>query len=231
MEPVLLITGLGGKASFWSRQVAALAPRFAPLTYDLRARTSVEALARDALELMDQRGVERCHVVGHSTGGAIAQVIAAEHPGRVRRLVLSATWSAPTAPFRALFELRRRILRDLGVQAYATLGALTAWPDDWLERHPELLRAGADPDDAQGLLARIEAILAFDGAARLSAIRAPTLVVCAQDDRVVPLGHSKRIAAAIAGAELQVLPYGGHFPQVAASDAYNGLLKQFLEKA
>jgi aminoacrylate hydrolase len=229
MQPVLLITGLGGKASFWTRQVAALAPRFSALTYDLRGRRTVQELARDAIELLDARGIERCHVVGHSTGGAIAQVIAAEHPGRVQRLVLSATWCAPTAPFTALFELRRQVLSELGADAYARLGALTAWPDDWLEQHPELLYAVVNDKDA--LLARIEAILSFNGEGRLGDIRAPTLIVCAEDDRIVPVGHSKRMAAAIAGSELRLLPYGGHFPQVTATRAYNALVMEFLEKA
>ncbi len=52
MQAVLFITGLGGKASFWSRQAAALAPRFTALTYDLRSRSTVQDLARDAVRLL-----------------------------------------------------------------------------------------------------------------------------------------------------------------------------------
>jgi aminoacrylate hydrolase len=230
MEPVLFISGLSGRASFWSRQVDACARRFAPITYDLAARTSVEELARDALELLDARGIARCHVVGHSTGGAIAQILAARYPQRVERLVLSATWCAPTAPFLALFRLRKRLLSELGAQPYSTLAALTGWPDDWLEQHPELLAAGGDPAETPGLLARMDAILAFDGQSALGAIRAPTLVVCAEDDRIVPVGHSKRLAAAIRGSELRLLTYGGHFPQVSATDLYNALWMEFLDE-
>jgi aminoacrylate hydrolase len=227
---ILFIPGLAGKAVFWSRQLDAFAPRFAPLACDLGARASVEALARDTLALLDAHHIERCHVVGHSTGGAIAQVIAARHPERVARLVLSATWCTPTAPFLAFFRLRKRVLTELGAEPYAVLAALTAWPDDWLERHPELLAAAAGPGEKQGLLARMDAILAFDGASELGRIRAPTRVVCAEDDRIVPVNHSKRIAAGIRGSELRLLPYGGHFPQVAASDSYNALLMEFLNE-
>jgi aminoacrylate hydrolase len=227
MASVLFITGLGGKASFWHRQVAALGSRHECLTFDLSARTTVEALAHDALELLQSRGVERCHIVGHSTGGAIAQVIASDHPQRVDRLVLSGTWASPTAPFSALFKLRKRVLAELGPQAGALLGALFAWPNDWLEAHPEQLEL-YDAADTSALLARMEAILAFDGRARLARIKAPTLVVCAHDDNLVPLAHSRRLAAAIAGAKLHVLPYGGHFPQATATGQYNELLMEFL---
>ncbi|HVL35297.1 MAG TPA: alpha/beta hydrolase [Burkholderiales bacterium] len=227
---VLLVPGLGGRAAFWDRQGAALAGRFRPFACDLRGRDTVEALARDVLDELDARGVARCHVVGHSTGGAIAQVIAQEHPERVERLVLSATWCAPTTPFAALFRLRKRILAELGAAAFAVHGALLGWPDPWLEAHPELL-SGADPGEAAALAARLDAILAFDRSAHLGRIRAPTLVVCAADDAVVPLGHSRRIAAGIRGATLRVLPDGGHFPQVTRTDAYNSLLIEFLEQA
>jgi aminoacrylate hydrolase len=227
---VLLICGLGGRARFWDRQVAALAPRFAPLAYDLKARSSVDELAQDALDLLDERGIPDCHIVGHSTGGAIAQVLAADHPERVRSVVLSATWCAPTPPFAALFRLRKRVLAELGPQDAATLGALFAWPDDWLATHPELLGAH-DPADTPGLAARMDAILAFDRSAELGAIRAPTLVLCAEDDRLVPLSHSRRIAAGIPGAELRVLPRGGHFPQAVDPHTYNSTLLEFLENA
>lgn len=227
---VLFIPGLAGKAAFWSRQLEALAPRFKPLACDLGAHASVEALARDALGALDAQRIERCHVVGHSTGGAIAQLIAARYPQRVARLVLSATWCTPTAPFLASFRLRRRVLRELGLQAYGTLAALAGWPDDWLEAHPEVLAAAIDPAEMPGLLARMDAILAFDGAGELGRIRAPTRVLCAEDDRIVPVNHSKRIAAGIRGSELRLLPYGGHFPQVTATDSYNALLMEFLDE-
>lgn len=227
MQSVLFITGLGGKAAFWARQVAQLKGRFDCITFDLEARSTIEALAQDALQILDSRGVERCHVVGHSTGGAVAQLLAAEHPRRVERLVLSGTWSSPTAPFLALFALRKRVLAELGAEAGGLLGALFAWPNDWLEKHPALL-GSADPAATQGLLARMEAILAFDGGAHVGKIGAPTLVVCAQDDNLVPLEHSRRIAARIAGSRLHVLPYGGHFPQATASAQYNQVLMEFL---
>jgi aminoacrylate hydrolase len=188
-------------------------------------------MAAHILKALDEKSVTRCHVVGQSTGGAIAQVIAEDHPERVRRLVLSGTWSAPSAPFIAQFELRTELLRKLGPAPYAKFAALLAWPNEWLEAHPELLHAPADPAEAPALLARIEAILAFDRSARLGSIKAPTLVICAADDNLVPLAHSRRLVAGIPGATLRVLPTGGHFPQAALTDTYNSVLFEFLEKA
>ena len=56
-------------------------------------------------------------------------------------------------------------------------------------------------------------------------------MICAEDDRVVPALHARRIAAGIPGSRLRLLPYGGHFPQVTRPEAYNELLLEFLEEA
>ena len=121
--PVLFISGLGGFASFWQDQVAAFAKRFEVVTFDHRGigqsdesriGYTVERMASDAVRLMDALNIPRCHIVGHSTGGAIAQVLAIEAPKRVASLVLSATWTKADAYFRRLYALRKEILQRLG---------------------------------------------------------------------------------------------------------------------
>ena len=125
--PVLFISGLGGFASFWQDQVAASAKQFDVITHDhrgigqsdpTRSGFTVERMAPDVIGLMDALEIERAHVVGHSTGGAIAQILAIEHPNRLGAVVLSATWTKPDAYFRRLFKLRKDILLRLGPSAY-----------------------------------------------------------------------------------------------------------------
>src|SRR5262245_49490881 len=82
--PIVLIAGLGGRGTYWSAQVEAFRARFRTVVFDHRGvgdsegapPYSVERWADDTLRLMDELGLERAHLVGHSTGGAIAQVIA-----------------------------------------------------------------------------------------------------------------------------------------------------------
>jgi aminoacrylate hydrolase len=226
---VLLIPGLGGRASLWDAQVEALSNHFDPIAVSHGAHSNVEAFALDAIQLLNEKRIDRCHVVGQSMGGAIAQVLAQDHPERVDRLVLSSTWSGPTPAFRSSFELRKRILLEIGPDAYALHGALLGWPDDWLEAHPDLLKPTLEKHEVPATLARIAAILAFDRSTKLGTLRAPTLVICCEDDNVVPVAHSRRIAAGIPGARLRLLRSGGHFPQVTQTAAYNAMLLEFLE--
>ena len=103
-EALFLIPGLGGSAAFWDEIAPALAQRFKVIVMDHRGAGrserpeqsySVELLARDAVDVLDHFQIARAHIVGHSTGGAIAQVLAIDYPDRVNRIVLSGSWAKP----------------------------------------------------------------------------------------------------------------------------------------
>ena len=74
-----------------------------------RARAS---WAADTLRLIDHLGLDRVHLVGHSTGGTIAQVLAADHSDRVASLVLDATWARLDARLCKLFVFRKQALYE-----------------------------------------------------------------------------------------------------------------------
>src|SRR6476646_3252818 len=94
--PILFIAGLGGHGSYWKAQVRAFSSDFQTVTFDHRGvgasvgppPYSIEQWAGDTLRLLDHLKIGRAHLVGHSTGGAIAQVLAAGHPDRIASLVL-----------------------------------------------------------------------------------------------------------------------------------------------
>src|SRR5437867_923242 len=111
----MLVPGLNGVGAFWARQIPDFARDFRVVVHDHRGtgqsthsriRYSVEQMAADVLRLMDRLGIASAHLVGHSTGGAIGQVIAQDHPDRLQSLVLSATWPGPDPYFRPLFYSR-----------------------------------------------------------------------------------------------------------------------------
>src|SRR5262249_25258299 len=117
--PLMLVSGLNGVGSFWANQVKELARDFRVVVHDHRGTgqsthsritDSVEQMADDVLRLMDKLGIGSAHLAGHSTGGAIGQVIAQDHPARLESLVLSATWPGHDPYFRRLFEMRREVL-------------------------------------------------------------------------------------------------------------------------
>jgi aminoacrylate hydrolase len=83
---------------------------------------------------------------------------------------------------------------------------------------------------ADTLRRRIAALLDFDATAGLGRLRVPTLLVAARDDVLVPSIMSQELAPKIAGAELQVAPWGGHAVNVTEPDWFNALLLDFLDR-
>jgi aminoacrylate hydrolase len=237
--PLLFVTGLGGFAAFWRDQVHAFSRNFDVVLHDhrgigqsdhTRGGYTVERMARDVLGLMDALGIERAHIIGHSTGGAIAQVLAIDHPDRVAAAVLSASWTKSDPYFRRLFTLRKDILLRMGPEAYLQSATLFLYPPWWVSCNNEKLRQL----EAQNLAAmsapeiiaqRIDAILAFDRTQDLGRIRTPTLVLGANDDVITPCYFAEELARRIPEAELKMFPKGGHcFTQVLAREFNNAVL-------
>lgn len=240
--PLFLVTGLGGMCAFWHAQVPALSAHYRVILHDHRGTGqsthsqisySVDQMAGDALSLMDALDLESAHFVGHSTGGAMGQTIAATHPERLRSLVLSATWPRADEYFRRCFDSQKSILRGLGVEAFARAYGLFLYPEWWISADPEAFERYVQAtvqnfSSAEIFESRIDAIVAFDRSADLSAISVPTLVVAARDDRVTPRYFSETLADLIPTACLALLETGGHFCPQTVADEYNRVLRDFL---
>jgi aminoacrylate hydrolase len=213
--PIVFVAGLGDRGTYWTAQVAAFSSAFQVVTFDHRGVGAsegqppykVEQWAADTLRLIDHLGLDRVHLVGHSTGGTIAQVLAADHSDRVASLVLGATWARLDARLRKLFVFRKRAL-------YEQVG---------FDR-----RSASWHTSQEIAAARIDALLTYDAGERLRSIRNPTLLIAAADDLLVPWQLSELIAEEIAHACLVKLDHGGHrFPQTRV-EAYNTLLLEFF---
>jgi len=241
--PVLFISGLNGHGAYWRDQVPAFAKSFEVVVHDhrgigqsdhSRSAYTVERMAGDVVQLMDALSIAKAHIVGHSTGGAMAQVLALEHPQRLASVVIAASWTKADAYFRRLFALRREILVRLGPATYLQAATLLLYPSFWISRNNERLRqleaqllATFSPPEI--VLSRIDAILAFDRSSELSRIRTPTLIVAAQDDVVTPAYFSEELARLIPGAEVKFFPQGGHCLTQVMSREFNQAVLPFLD--
>jgi aminoacrylate hydrolase len=240
--PLLLVSGLGGAATFWQVHVPTLAERFTVVLHDHlgtgrssrpRIDYSVEQMAGDVLALMDHLDLRRAHYVGHSTGGAIGQTLALDHPEHIEKLVLSASWPAADAFFRLLFDARGETLRRLGPRAYLRASALALMPPRWLRDHPAEHEIDDDAaaqtiPDPEIVLRRIGAILRFGRRAELHRITAATLVVGARDDAVTPAYFSEELGRLIPDATTIILPEGGHFFPRIHPERFRRVLLDFL---
>src|SRR5262245_58787176 len=99
--PVVFIHSFAGSAAHWAEQLDHLRTKRRAVAFDLRghgqsdARASedvtIEDLAGDVGTVLDELGLERVGLVGHSIGGLAAVAYAAEHPERVSGMLLVGT--------------------------------------------------------------------------------------------------------------------------------------------
>jgi len=222
--PLFLLTGLGGSRGYWANLAPMLSRQFTLILHDhmctgqshgQRSDHTVVALATDVLALMDHLKIEKAHLLGHSTGAAIGQIIAEDHPGRVLRLVLYAGWAGPDPYFALCFEARKALVHDSGIVAYQRASPFFLYPPSWISEYAQRLDAllagfiaTSPPVDV--LAGRIDMLLSFDRRSRMQEIGAPTLVFCAEDDQLTPMHLSEELAAGIQHAKLSRLSWGGH---------------------
>jgi pimeloyl-ACP methyl ester carboxylesterase len=225
-EPVLLIMGLGLSGGAWWRTVPVLARRLRVITFDNRGvgrsrafsyAYTTEALADDAVSVLDAVGLERAHVYGLSLGGMVAQQLALRHPDRVRSLVLGATTPGGPRAARADAEVAaffRRRLRMRAPEAARESVPFNYGPRCRTEHHErieeDIAQRLAHPFDERAYRAQMFAAGLHNCYGRLSRIGAPTLVVHGRHDRVIPVANAELLAERIPGARLRILEDSGH---------------------
>jgi aminoacrylate hydrolase len=188
--PVMLVPGAGGVGSYWNPNIPSFTRRHQVVIHDHRGtgqssrspiRYSVDQMTDDLLAVMDHLKIEKAHLVGHSTGGAIGQTFAARYPERLISLVIYASWPKADPFFRRVFEARRALLTASGAAAYVRSTAIFLYPDWWINENISLLEERervvipAFPP-AEIVASRIDAIVDFDRTADLPKIKIPTLI-------------------------------------------------------
>ncbi|MFM8821638.1 MAG: alpha/beta fold hydrolase [Phenylobacterium sp.] len=180
-------------------------------------------MAADAAGVIEGLGLGSAHVVGASMGGMIVQMLAAEHPHRVRSMtsIMSTTGNPglpPARPEAVAFLVNRGPDPHADLEAFLDHGLASArvmaGPAGVLDEAAE--RVGVEQSFRRayypvGFLRQYAAILGSgDRREALRRITAPTVVIHGADDPLVPVEGGHDTAACIPDAEMHVLPGMGH---------------------
>ncbi|MCQ4272747.1 pyrimidine utilization protein D [Pseudomonas kuykendallii] len=245
-QTVLLSSGLGGSAGYWTPHLAALGERFRVISYDQRGTGrspaelaegySIADMADEVLALADDLELTQCDFVGHALGGLVGLQVALQRPGLIRRLVPINAWAAPNAHSARCFDMRIALLKNTGPAAYVAAQPIFLYPPSWIVANGERLEADLAhalahfPGEAN-TLRRIAALRAFDISARLAEIDVPTLVMASRDDSLVPWTQSVALAEGLPNARLDVRDFGGHAFNLTEQAAFEASLLDFLQQA
>jgi 3-oxoadipate enol-lactonase len=229
---VVFLHGIGGNRHHWRHQLPVFATRFKAVAWDARGygdsddyagALRFDDLTADLLRVLDHFKAPKAHLVGLSMGGRIARNFALRHPERVARLVLANT----TPGFDALTpEQVKKFVEERKARSPATIKAL-------ISQHA---RPGAYEDLLESFkalrqpsyLKTLEASVTQDRAAAIERIRAPTLVITSDEDKVYPPSIARNMAKRIPGARLAVISGAGHLSNLEQPGQFNQVVLRFL---
>jgi len=239
---LFLISGLGGTASFWDPVLTNLTKHFTVITLDQRgigqstrgsAACNIDLLATDCLEVMNRLNISTSVVLGHSTGGCIAQTLALMAPERISALLLSGTWAKADRYMTELFKMRSALLR-LSPAQYASSAVFLSYCPAWLNTNwavfDKAIAAAPVKEEAQHIVEeRVNALMAFDKTSLLHQIKQPTLILGSQDDLMIPFYLQQELASKLPGAQLFSFDYGGHFFPISRSSIFTEKITSWIK--
>ena len=235
---VVLSHSIGCDLAMWDPVAAALEPDYRVLRFDRRGHgrsgvpagdATIQDLGRDALAVMDAFGATRAHYVGLSQGGMEGMWLAAEHPGRIDRLVLANTTAHLGVP-----DIIQGAI-DAGY-AHGVAGVGNGFLDRWLtqafrEAEPALtarLRATFAAMTPQGFAACAAVLKSVDLRPRLADIGAPTLVIVGGAEGPPLQAAAQALVAGIRGARLASIDGAGHLSAVDHPAQFAAIVREFL---
>lgn len=242
VRAIVFLHGVGADAESWSPQLDHFATRgyravawnlpgygATPLLSDL----SFAGIAAALLALLDELGIERAELVGHSYGGMVAQEFVAAHADRLRTLTLSGTspafgrpdgdWQqkfvkerlAPIEAGKSMADLAPGIIKSLVGRAPNPMGMAIA-------------KRSISQVPTDTFAAGVRLLVTFDRRDVLAGIRTPTLVLAGEQDTNAPADMMQRMAGKIRKAEYVCLQAVGHLGNLENPGAYNAALERFL---
>jgi pimeloyl-ACP methyl ester carboxylesterase len=229
--PVLLIHGAGENHLVWPIGLRRL-PESIVYAIDLpghgksegRSYSSIDQYADWISSFMEAAQIDHAILIGHSMGGAIAQLCALSHPDRIDGLVLIATG----AKLRVAPQLLQLVASDFG----AAVHLVNHWI--WGAETP----AGIKQLGKQQLLQIEPKVLlddylacdAFDVRARLPEVHAPALIITGEADQMTPLKHAVFLEQQLPQARLVAVPQAGHMVMLEAAEVVTRAVDEFVSE-
>lgn len=249
-EAVVFLHGTSGHLEAFARNIAVHAAHYECHAIDMLGHGytgkpdypyEIPRYVEHLVNYLDAVGLEKVHLVGESLGGWVAAHLASEQPERVLSLQLLAaggTVANPEIMERIRTSTTKAVQSDDVELTRARLRLLMHDPADATEELVEARhRIYHQPDfvanihnllSLQDMETRQRNLLRPD---RLARIQAPTLVVWGHENPFGDVPEAKKMAADIPGAQLQLYPECGHWPQHEQAALYNPLSLEFLAKA
>ncbi len=241
---VVLLHGFGSSLDMWRPLLPELAEDHRVLALDLkgfgwtdrpRGDYSPSAQAQLVWAVLNERGIERAALVGHSWGAAVALAMALASPEQTTRIAIYGGWV-----YEEQLSFLFRWARSYGVGESLMSYYDESWARSQLAlgfhdpRHvtPEMVKVVRSrmtrPGASAAALATLRGMHFAKQQSRYPTLQKPALILWGLQDSISAPAVGQRLAADL-GGELVMFPHCGHFPMLEAAEASNATLKRFLQ--
>ena len=192
---------------------------------------SIREMAQDQAEALKLLGLEKVSVMGVSQGGMIAQLLAAEYPELVEKLVIAVSAPRVNEQIRTCVSSWINLAQEGDHKQLMIDTAEKSYSENYLKKYrkmyPLLGRIGR-PENYGRFLINAQAILGFDAVPELAKITCPTLIIGGTEDQIVGAAASYELRDHISGSELYMYEGLGHAAYEEAKD-FNERVFKFLD--
>jgi pimeloyl-ACP methyl ester carboxylesterase len=229
---LLFVHGAGQRIATWRFQESFFSnhPDFNYIALDLPGRggsggeglKSVDEYKDFLLEFIDALEVENIILFGHSMGGAIAMLIAIEHPEILKALVLVATSPKLSVAQQTLERARDRY------DEFCEISPTRAFAEESPQELKDEYRRGLIDTGSEVCYGDLLACNVFDITDEVEKIHIPTLIISADKDLMTPAKNGEYLHQKIYGSEFHVINNSGHFIMQERVKEFNTILEHFL---
>ncbi|MCX8175978.1 MAG: alpha/beta hydrolase [Candidatus Bathyarchaeota archaeon] len=221
----VFVHGAGGSQKVWVNQVEYFKSSLAinlPGHDGGEGKRSINEYVSYVKHFLDERSLKEVILVGHSMGGAIAQMFALKHPSYLKALVLVCT-GARLRVLPEIFKLIREnyneaveLIVNMAFSKNTSQAIKNQVVEEMLKVKPEVFYGDFEACDK------------FDIMDQVANIKVKTLIVCGSEDMLTPVKYSRYLNEKIANSILRIIEDSGHMVMLEKPKEFNRILEEFL---
>lgn len=247
-DHIVLSSGLGGHAAFWTAQLPMLQQYFHVIAYDqagchadsalLPNDYSMRNLAQQVLDILLNERVDTLHFIGHALGGHIGAELATllpEHHIRLLSLTAINAWDCLDPHTEKCFQARIALLQHAGAEAYVRAQALFLYPPAYISHNSSKITQTEniqllDFPPPQNVMARLSALKAFyitpNHVMALENTKIHLIANC--DDFLVPYQKTYDLKHTLGHGKVSLFEQGAHASTITETEKVNAAIMDFL---
>jgi len=274
-EPILLVHGLGAQLVHWPPHLIDLLieNNYRPITFDnrdaglssrffnkpsfilgylryflrlpMKTEYSLDDMAQDGINILNELNIKKAHILGTSMGGMISQIICSIFPDKVKSFTLIASTASVPGPLNGASKEVREIMLERSKSENPTIDEVCEREIKWVSAIGMKGRELDTPEfreetianynriknrrDGFGYARQLITILASKNRIkRVKLIKAPTLIIHGQEDPVINVKNSHKMHQLIPNSELIIIPNMRHLIEEEILDQFKDKLVSHL---